>query len=29
VLPSEAELQAELERRHIFNWPQPEAEENP
>lgn len=27
VLPSEAELQAELERRHILNWPQPDEGE--
>jgi predicted nuclease of restriction endonuclease-like (RecB) superfamily len=27
VLPSEEELQAELERRHILDWPKPEAEE--
>lgn len=27
VLPSEEELQAELERRHILDWPQSEGEE--
>ena len=27
VLPSEEELQAELERRHILDWPQPEGGE--
>lgn len=27
VLPSEVELQAELERRHILNWPQPDEGE--
>jgi hypothetical protein len=27
VLPSEEELQAELERRHILDWPQPEGRE--
>lgn len=29
VLPSEEELQAELARRHILDWPQPAGEENP
>jgi hypothetical protein len=26
VLPSEEELQAELERRHILDWPRPEGD---
>lgn len=29
VLPSEEELQAELERRHILDWPQPEGDGKP
>lgn len=29
LLPSEEELQAELERRHILDWPEPEGGEKP